>query len=287
VSYDLSFRGRSKPLSRSALRDWFADREHYAFPDEDAEVVAYDDDVTGVYFHFRFTEDEDGPRLAFEINAFRPHVFALEARSELDALAAAYDLSVSDPQADGIAGDAWDGEQFLRGWTRLNEVAYAIFLRDHQEPSEPLYTLPRAEIERCWRWNVRYEELVERAGDHFFIANIAFVEAGEGGVSVQAMWPSDRPVLLPRVDAVVLVRDRGGQRSTRLVPWDDLAERIPALRAAPGEEPSEHWAVPSLEIGHRLDRFFGKGTRDVRSTLIHPSRIHAIEDVRRARAVDR
>jgi hypothetical protein len=295
VSYDLFFNPKSGELSRDALLDHFAERPHYGFADEDEEVIAYDNDVTGVYFHFRFDEggggsgeeeaegDDDGPEISFEINAFRPPTFALEAEIELSALVKKFDLKVFDPQEDGIAGEEWKPRDFLRGWTKLNELAYAKILNEEWDPEEPVYTLPRAEIERCWKWNVRYEELVEELGEHYFIANIALAATKDDKVSIQAMWPDARPVLLPKVDAVLLVRGEGKKQETRLVPWDELAARIPALREAPKDDPSEHWSVTSLEIADRLDAFFGKDTKNARVTLIPNDRVHAAEDVEKAR----
>lgn len=304
MSYDLFFRPRSGELSREDLFEYFAGRSGYTFPDDDEDVVAYENEVTGVYFQFRFDQgtgegefeeeddgerdedddgESDGPEIAFEINAFRPHVFALEAQVELAALVAKFDLAVSDPQEQGIDGHAWDGAAFVRGWTWLNEHSYATILRDEWDPEEPLHALPRAEIERCWRWNVAYDALVEEHGEQYFIANIAFA-AKEGRVLVHAMWPDDRPILLPRIDEVLLVRGEGRQQQTRLVGWDELRERVPALQRAPARGPGEHWAVTEPEIGDRLEAFFRSGTRNARVTLVEPDRIHAIEDVNKARA---
>ncbi len=293
VSYNLFLRPRSGELTREALLEYFTGTTGYSFDEEDEDLISYENEVTGVYFLFHFdagTEDdkdeedeeedeggEGGPELSFELDAFRPPIFALEARSELDALVAAFDLLVSDPQQGGVEGSTWDGDAFLRGWTRLNELSYATILRDEWDPEEPLYTLPRAEIEYCWRWNLAYEARVEELGDRFFIANIAFA-ARDGRVVVQAMWPDDRPIVLPRVAEVLLVRGEGKQQR-RLVPWEELCARVPALQRA-----GDPWTIPEEEIGHRLDAFFGEGTSNARITLVEPDRIHAAEDVEKARA---
>ena len=186
-------------------------------------------------------------------------------------------LLVTDPQESGIDGSSWDGDAFIRGWTRLNELNYATILRDEWDPDEPLYTLPRAEIEYCWRWNFAYEARVEELGERFFIANIAFA-AKDGRAVVQAMWPDDRAIVLPRVAEVLLVRGEGKQQQTRLVPWDELAARVPALQGA-----GDPWTVTEADIGRRLDAFFEDGKGNVRISLVQPDRIHAIEDVEKAR----
>jgi hypothetical protein len=297
VSYDLFFHPRSGELSREDVFEHCAGRAGYTSDEDDEDLIAYENEVTGVYFNLRLGEgagdpDEDdddehdeggGPEVSFEIDAFRPFVFALEAQIELGALVKAFDLVVQDPQERGIEGGTWDGAAFLRGWTHLNELSYATILRDEWDPDEPLYTLPRAEIERCWRWNIAYDKLVEEFGEHYFVANIAFVAKG-GRAVVQALWPEGRPILLPRVDEVLLLRGEGKKRESRVVTWDDLCAYVPALEKAPLAEPGEHWAVTELQIGDRLAPFFTSGTGNARVSLIELDRIHAIEDVERARA---
>jgi hypothetical protein len=294
VSYDLFLRPRSGELSREALLEYFTGTTGYSLDDDDDDVISYENEATGVYFLFNFAagtsddeddeedddgDDGDGPEISFELDAFRPHIFALEARGELDALVAAFDLVVTDPQEGGVEGSTWDGDAFIRGWTRLNELSYATILRDEWDPDEPLYTLPRAEIEYCWRWNLAYEARVEELGERFFIANIAFA-GRDGHTVVQAMWPDDRPIVLPRVAEVLLVRGEGKQQQTRLIPWDDLAAKVPALQNAAGHP----WTLTEADIGRRLDPFFADGKGNVRITLVQPDRIHAIEDVERARS---
>jgi hypothetical protein len=297
VSYDIFFHPRSGELSREELLDHCAGRAGYTFDDDDEDLMAYENEVTGVYFNLRFDEgtgdpdedddddehDEGGPAVSFEIDAFRPVSFALEAQIELGALVKALDLLVTDPQKHGIEGSTWDAAAFLRGWTHLNEHSYATILRDEWDPDEPLYTLPRAEIERCWRWNIAYDRLVEELGEQFFVANIAFAARG-GRAVVQALWPDSRPILLPRVEEVLLLRGEGKKRESRLVTWDDLCAYVPALDQAPKAQPGEHWAVTGLEVRDRLDPFFAAGTANARVSLIAPDRIHAIEDVEKARA---
>ena len=298
MSYDLFFHPRGGELSREDLFEHCAGRSGYSSDEDDEDLIAYENEVTGVYFNLRFDEgtgdpdDEDddddrdeggGPEVSFEIDAFRPFVFALEAQIELGALVKAFDLLVTDPQERGIEGGAWDGAAFLRGWTHLNELSYATILRDEWDPDEPLYTLPRAEIERCWRWNIAYDKLVEELGEQYFVANIAFAAKRERTV-VQALWPDGRAILLPRVDEVLLLRGEGKKRESRLVTWDDLCAYVPALEKAPVPKPGEHWAVTELEIGDRLAPFFTSGTSNARVSLIEADRVHAIEDVERARA---
>lgn len=93
------------------------------------------------------------------------------------------------------------------------------------------------------------------------------------------MWPDNRPIVIPRVAEVLLVRGEGKQQKTRLVPWDDLAAKVPALNEA-----GYPWTLTEEQIGRRLDVFFADGKSNARISLVEPDRIHAIEDVQRARA---
>jgi hypothetical protein len=268
-------RSRKLSLDRERLFEHFASLRHYGFPPEEEDVALYMNELTGVHFRFLYDADEEWP-LTFELNVLRPHTFALEADGELSALTDELELEVNDVQEEGIVGEVYDGAQFLRGWNHLNRFAY----QNRDPANAALLTLPTAELERCWRWNIDYDRLVEVCGEHYFIANIGFLEMSPGHVVTFAWWPDDQPILLPPVDQVLLTRGDGAARLRRLVSLGELRARIPALCGEPeGDEEGPHWALVGLEIGDRLQSFFASRPND-ELRVLEPAHVHAVESVR-------
>jgi len=190
VSYDLSFltRDGAPPISEEAFVRHFANRPGYREPGE------YANEDTGVYFQFTF----DDASVSFEINLYRPHVFALEAEPEVSAFVAAHDLEVEDPQMGG--GGSYARERFLEGWNRSNRFAMrAVNPRDRPP------TLPSKVIERCWQWNRRRSELQESLGNGVFVPMIMF-GLRKGRVLTICAWPDAIPIVLPTVDVLAIAR---------------------------------------------------------------------------------
>ncbi len=200
MSYDLFLRARGgAPLDRDAFERFFRARRRYRV---EAGHAQYENDDTGVYFSF--DHDAHGT-VAFNLNDFRPHVFALEAEPELAAFVAAFDPAVEDPQVDGMGEGPYSAEGFLRGWSAGNRVAHRAFL-EHGGDRSGLLTLPAATIERHWRWNLARAELSAELGDAVFVPKIRYFRE-HGRCVASVMWGDAVPIALPEVDRVVLVRD--------------------------------------------------------------------------------
>src|SRR5262249_45535066 len=135
MSYDLDLHPRpGQALGRDRVLAHFTDRPGYTI---DGDEVNYHNEETGVYFSFRYSPasdepvDEDEPNRGtqkehvwFNMNYFRPHFFGLEAADELDDFVQALDLTVSDPQAEGMGEGEFSREGFLRGWNAGNRFAH-------------------------------------------------------------------------------------------------------------------------------------------------------------------
>lgn len=226
MSYDLYFRRprEAGPLSAADVLGFFAGRSHYEV-DRPAASATYANARTGVYFSFELaspigdddSEPDDGTLdagVSFNLNYFRPHIFALEAEPELAAFVAHFGLSVDDPQNDGMGRGPYHRDGFLKGWQAGNRFAYRVVARPDAEPPP---TLPTAEIERIWHWNRQEEALRARFGGALFIPRIT-CGVIDGKVVTYAVWGDGIPIALPRVDWVIGVRSK--RRLFGLLPGD-------------------------------------------------------------------
>jgi len=221
MSYDLFFRKRSaeKQISYNDLADYFEEREWYEVGDNQ---FVYTNDDTDVYFVFDYTgedeedsDDESGSEndptalpVAFNLNYYRPHIFGLEAETEVTAFVRHFDLLISDPQSDGMGDGEYSPEGFLKGWNAGNEFGYQAILGREDSDEEPL-TLPTETIEAVWRWNFERDAFYEEIDDDIFIPSVIFLLQEETIQSV-AMWPDGIPTAIPKVDLVMMPRQELG-----------------------------------------------------------------------------
>src|SRR5262249_11873553 len=146
-------------------------------------------------------DEEDpnrGPQresIYFNMNYYRPHFFGLEAVEEVDALVEAFDLTVSDPQAEGMGEGEYTSEGFLRGWNAGNGFAHQAFAQIQSEGEQTVnrsLTLPSATLRACWEWTRGRNELAEDLfeGDEIdaFVPRVMFLQEGGQAVSM-CVWP--------------------------------------------------------------------------------------------------
>ena len=212
MSYDLYL--SPKTFDANAIRAYFAARPHYEVSDAQA---FYSNADTGVYFIFDFVEqpgdsDEEiegvqaAPHVAFNLNYFRPHIFALEAEPELAAFVEALACTVDDPQIDGMGSGAYSRDRFFSGWTAGNRFSAQAIGEDGGElpPSAD-----GAQIEEAWAWNFNRARLQDHIGDNTFVPKIAWVRPGADMEPVRcATWTFGVPTAIPdsMITHVVLVR---------------------------------------------------------------------------------
>ena len=261
MSYDLYF---LVPEDRNAIsieefRAYFGARSRYRI---DGAQAIYANANTGVNLVFDYLDPEgdahdmsafegeddelhvplaDGwksAHVSVSVNYLRPHVFGLEAAPEIEAIVRTFDLSVEDPQTDGMGRGAFAAEEFLRGWSEGNRLAYQAavehFLENNEGGAKDLSGLSTAEIERCWQWNFAAEALQERLDEGVSVPNIRFLRDAKG-IRSYVVWTDAASTAIPVTDYVVLVRDelapkrgllRRRQSSVAMVPHDDVARTL-------------------------------------------------------------
>ena len=175
MSYDLYF--TTPKVSRADFEGYFATRPNYEVANDEA---MYGNDDTGVYFSFMHNdgppEDEDDfdYTVAFNMNYYRPHFFALEAEPEIRAFVDRFSCGVHDDQMDGMGEGAYSREGFLSGWNGGNEFAHRAFLSSEGEPTPPdhVWSKPTDELERIWQWNHAKESRQNLIQEDIFIPRI-------------------------------------------------------------------------------------------------------------------
>jgi hypothetical protein len=255
MSYDLYFvpqEGKTPPRVQQ-LMDFFEARGNYEVSERQA---IYENGDTGVYFIFDLgTASEEQPEaapLSFSLNLFRPHVFGLEAASELRAVVDAFQLQVIDPQSD--SGDPhFSEETFLATWNESNEFGYRSCLA---QGAEVHATLPTATIEMCWRWNLMKGALQDQLGDDVFAPCFMYMRHG-GQVLPAVVWPDGIPIALPEdVELVIIQRKEilpkkllGSNEDLVLASWEELAplmhefplvDNLPPYRLLRYDDPLPH-----------------------------------------------
>lgn len=192
MSYDLYFSSKKK-LSREDVFGWLSEQAN-AFPSDAGDRVGFENEVTGVYFGFDFSEGEALP--AFNINYVRPHIFGLEAEPVLTAFVRKFSLDIDDPQSDGMGKGPYTPEGFLRGWNAGNLFGYRAVLSQGQ----PMASLPRATNHMVWTWNVEREAIQQIFEDELdtlppaFTPSVFVVQDDAGIILTLSIWTGDMPI---------------------------------------------------------------------------------------------
>ncbi len=241
MSYDLTLFPR-EPFGPAEFWTVFRDRPFYELQANDT-FARYEHPDTGTYFSFEYrgpdsggepvTEDDAGdadedpgaarPRIWFNMNFFRAHVFGLEAVREVADIVAMLDCEIEDPQRDGM-GKRWDADGFLSGWNAGNAFGYqalvSLYQRDDadgasavdwNDPDDLARRLiksdclmaPGADIEAAWQWNYRRAEIQNRLGDDIFVPRIIWAAAGPDVTDADVPPPSPEAPLTHPIRVVI------------------------------------------------------------------------------------
>ncbi len=239
----------------------------------DVLVVSVDDQIlAGGEFEEEFEEDdepEDGLEFAgltFEINYCRPHFYALEAAPELDALVKRFELSVDDPQADGMGRGPFDSDQFIQSWNSDNRygvwAVYGASVGGRLPPA-----MPAAVLHEVWLWNRQIPELSEALDQRAFVPQIVITMA-TGEPKTCVVWVDAQPILLPKVDYVLLCRRDLARRKSLifrrktkdmeklLVPWERILPVLPPSLWVEGDGAPGYYALGGVDHRPTALRFF-------------------------------
>jgi hypothetical protein len=232
MSFDLYFFGET--LTQEALSAHFSSRPHYQV--NSFQAIRENPD-TGVHFIWDIaptakleTSDaqdvlDDSP-LTLNVNFNRPLPFMREAIAEIEALARAFDIRVMDPQAEHDSPRKIDGPALMESYAKSAKWAASQF--DHP------YLAPSADIDAAWLWNAQKSAIYDDLAEDLFLPSYSFCML-EGEVKSCVIWGDGVPMLTPRVDLVMMLRDQtapkpGWLRNQKTylmpVPFDEFLERF-------------------------------------------------------------
>ncbi len=205
MSYDLYF--TSPKISLDEFNRYFGDNSYYEVENGQA---FYSNDNTGVYFSFEHNsdpiqdEDDIEHSVAFNINYYRPHFFALEAEPEINRFIDHFNCSIHDYQNEGMAIGPYSKEGFLKGWNHGNEFGYSAILGNDDAP-EIVFSKPTKEIEEIWNWNFSKEMKDIEIDEDIFIPRIMYIVV-DGVLGSACVWPDGISTLIPYVDFLYVPR---------------------------------------------------------------------------------
>jgi hypothetical protein len=207
MSYDLYL--SSLTISPEEFNSYFEKRLYYSVSDGQA---LYSNNDTGVYFTFDYNDelpmDEDDIEysVAFNMNYFRPHYFALEAEPEVKKFINNFSCTIDDPQMGGMDNDQYSTVGFLRGWNCGNQVGYKAFT-ERNISMDQVFSKPAEELESIWSWNFHKAERYEKIKEDIFIPSIMFGTLQQKLISF-CIWPDGISTLIPEVDYLYIPRKK-------------------------------------------------------------------------------
>jgi hypothetical protein len=226
VSYDLNLYFEP-PVTRNRILRYFVERKHYKVEKDNA---VYQNPETGVYFFMRLRcarnllFQKNAVSAAFEINYHRPSFFGIEAEIELSDFVAAFKPRIEDGQMRGMGEGPYSGDGFLNGWNFGNLFGVRVGLL--KNPDLKISSMPTDKLRVAWTWNYHLAQRKWR-NPSCFVPTIMFFRI-EGRPSTVVIWGDGRPVLLPKVDYVLVGRHVSGENHVGLAPWSaivDIVER--------------------------------------------------------------
>lgn len=133
MSYDLFF--IEPEITQEQFETYFSGRYHYKVENNQAW---YENEDTGVYFCFDYSnEPEEDPEVpnasvAFNLNFYRPHFFALEAEPEVQRFVSYFGFKIHDPQTHGMGDGPYSRDGFITGWNYGNEFGYRAIMNSEE-----------------------------------------------------------------------------------------------------------------------------------------------------------
>lgn len=222
MSYDLDIYFEP-PVQRSRILQYFAARKHYRVEGNNAVYKNMD---TGVYFFMQLRcgrsllSRRNVVSAAFEINYSRPSFFGTEAEIELSNFVTEFRPRIHDPQKCGMGEGPYSGEGFLNGWNFGNMFGVRVGL----SKSFDLSSMPADTLRAAWAWNYHLGERKWR-NPSCFVPTIMFFRV-DGRPSRVVVWGEGMPVLLPKVDYVLVGRQVSGEPRFGLAPWSEVEEVV-------------------------------------------------------------
>jgi hypothetical protein len=211
MSFDVEFRGRSQttaPAESIEIKTFLSHRPNY---DVGGESLVYQREATGVHGVWDFpaiedhSDDPDAPVAVLSINFLRPGFFVRELSREIQEVQRFFKLTIHDPQSGLDHLPDTGGKAILASYMHHAGRAARAFA-SHPDGSRP-ECLPRAKLEAAWEWKDTRDQLQATLGEDIFVPTIMLARRDEG-LALTAIWSDGIPILMPKVDLVLVHRDQ-------------------------------------------------------------------------------
>ncbi|HEX3972891.1 MAG TPA: hypothetical protein VHX19_16305 [Stellaceae bacterium] len=153
----------------------------------------------------------------------------------MSGIVAALQPRIDDPQMEGMDEGPYSGDGFLRGWNFGNR--FAIQQVVSKEADGKIATMPEAELHAAWDWNFRCAERRAYFKLRHYVPPILFCRI-DGRAQRVIVWGESKPIMLPRVEYVVVVKEIG-KAGVSLVPWIEIIEIARRAGVDTSKEPLE------------------------------------------------
>jgi len=257
MSFEAIFVPRTRALARKDFFGWFAGRANWRIAQEHGRFF-YDNADTGVYFSVACGDSERSDAVTsatVSINCLRADFFIAEAEPEVSQMVADFDLACS-PDAGQECGP-FRAESFRDDWRRLNASICAASLDGKRCADFGMVAAPRAKLDAAWRWNVQLPQLRGESGEARYLPPVRFALV-DGAVASLVIWPDGARALLPRVDYLLIWRERLAPprlfRKSRDAALLAVTEATDVLRNGASEHEIETFlqALPAAPMPHLI-----------------------------------
>lgn len=109
-------------------------------------------------------------------------------------------------------------EGFLHGWNLGNRLGLRSIISSGSDPA--LLSMPAEALRAAWAWNYRRAEL-QSLWPRCFVPIIMMFRI-DGHLRRAVVWGEGMPVLLPRVDCVLVVPDGSRPKRNGLASWSEI-----------------------------------------------------------------
>ena len=235
MSYDLNlYKKKKQKISQEHIENYLDKLPHVTRENETHWF--YHNKETGCYCNFSYNTPEEDDRIEafepfedthffFHINYLRPQFFGKECFPILDQLLEELDLYVFNPQGDG------EPKKYEKGaleaeWGKSN----LSFSKSNFNECELSY-LDMEKSDASWQFCYNRSHYESKLGFEYFVPDIFYVQkTGTKVVETFCVWPDHIPVVLPKVDYVVVRKKVKKFFITRqaegLVKYSDVIERL-------------------------------------------------------------
>lgn len=223
MSYDLHFyKHKEHQVNEQEIADYLTNKLHLDY-DEEARQWAYFNDETEASFWIEWVdtyiegeeidddeeeideieefENYDNLNFIFSINYFRADYFGLEIFPMIEKMADELSLFISNPQDRGndLPRVFKEGELF-EAWKKSNHEVTKNYFKEYGfeyiSPEKSNY---------IWQYLSHRDELQAKLGSEVFACGCFFIKDNENGnILTAAVWTEHIPVVLPRVDLVIV-----------------------------------------------------------------------------------